>query len=121
MQYEKNNNGDIDNGVYNKFVCNTSDDENQEISSVESSESENFGSIILRESSFDNSRTRQIKTLETTVTQEPIIGNINTKIDQNALFKMEEYGFPRVYVAKCLRENCLNYATEPYYLMTNHY
>ena len=27
-QYEKNNNGDVDNGVYNKFVCDSSEDNN---------------------------------------------------------------------------------------------
>ncbi len=42
-QYEKNNNGDVDNGVYNKFVCDSNEDENKE---KDGSESDSFGASM---------------------------------------------------------------------------
>eukprot|EP01022_Parablepharisma_sp_SALTPOND_P008189 TRINITY_DN135349_c2_g1_i1.p1 TRINITY_DN135349_c2_g1~~TRINITY_DN135349_c2_g1_i1.p1 ORF type:complete len:1128 (-),score=119.65 TRINITY_DN135349_c2_g1_i1:2063-5362(-) len=62
-QYEKNNNGDVDNGVYNKFVCDSSDENNNnEISSSED------GSISVDGRLFDGKASP--------------MGNINARMDQ---------------------------------------
>lgn len=123
-QYEKNNNGDVDNGVYNKFVCESSNDASRrEVSSVESSESDSISYGDLADSRLGHYRTRQAKTSETTLphTQEVVIGKRWPSVDKDALGVMEEYGFRAKYVAACVQDNLLNHATATYYLMTNHY
>jgi len=75
-QYEKNNNGDIDNGVYNKFVYeSTGNMSGREISSVESSDNDSFNYGDLSDSRFGHYRTRQAKTSETTL---PLTQEIST-------------------------------------------
>jgi len=103
-QYEKNNNCDIDNGVYTKFIFNSKEDKQklEVIDNVDDS-----GSIA-----------ESIETLENEV--EGISTNTQ-EIDKNALEKMKAYGYTKEYMTKCLNDNELNYATATYYLLTNHY
>eukprot|EP00826_Nyctotherus_ovalis_P037573 TRINITY_DN3435_c0_g3_i1.p1 TRINITY_DN3435_c0_g3~~TRINITY_DN3435_c0_g3_i1.p1 ORF type:complete len:828 (+),score=213.76 TRINITY_DN3435_c0_g3_i1:497-2980(+) len=107
-QYERNNNGDIDNGVYNKFVC----------ESTERSPSEVFSSS---ESGLSDVYTELAR-----VKPKPnICLRFNEKktvvIDESTLRTMEAFGYPQQYVAKCLNSNEFNHATATYYLLTNHY
>eukprot|EP00826_Nyctotherus_ovalis_P065751 TRINITY_DN9673_c0_g1_i6.p1 TRINITY_DN9673_c0_g1~~TRINITY_DN9673_c0_g1_i6.p1 ORF type:complete len:221 (+),score=53.41 TRINITY_DN9673_c0_g1_i6:152-814(+) len=115
-QYEKNNNGDIDNGVYNKFVCDSNEDNNVEESSLES--------INVSNSSLDSLKNfAKLEHYRDVQFADRISSHANNEvvIDKRALRKIEEFGYERGYVEKCLKENQLNHATATYYLLTNHY
>jgi len=132
-QYEKNNNGDVDNGVYNKFVCDSSEDNknngSKEVSSVENSISESIDNPHMgkedSDSPMENSSNRMDKYKgkfnKSTESTMPYTTAQSVIIDQDTLTKMESYGYPKEYVKKCLNDNELNHATATYYLLTNHY
>eukprot|EP00826_Nyctotherus_ovalis_P037571 TRINITY_DN3435_c0_g1_i9.p1 TRINITY_DN3435_c0_g1~~TRINITY_DN3435_c0_g1_i9.p1 ORF type:complete len:551 (+),score=144.98 TRINITY_DN3435_c0_g1_i9:87-1739(+) len=106
-QYERNNNGEVDNGVYNKFMCGTSDENPCSSESAESS-------ITV---SLESKMRKSESTLLCTTDQSTGIWDIN----RNALNIIESFGYPKDYVRKCLNSNELNHATATYYLLTNYY
>jgi len=103
-QYEKNNNIDVDNGVYNEFVCNEGKENSEENS--------------LSEQELSDSEAIEIKEEELNVSKEANIGYV---VDKSALLQMEKFGYTADYVKSCLNNNELNHATATYYLITNHY
>jgi len=115
-QYEKNNNGDIDNGVYNKFICDSNEDINIEESSLES--------ITLTNNSLDSLKNfAKVEHYRDVQFAERVSSHVTSEvaIDRKALKRIEEFGYKSDYVEKCLKENQLNYATATYYLLTNDY
>ncbi len=43
--------------------------------------------------------------------------NFYLKIDDKFVNKVEDYGFPRPYIHKCINENVNNHCTTSYYLL----
>ena len=97
-QYEKNNNGDIDNGIYTKFLASSSKESEGLIADESYSETPSSSKSFIR-----------------TEDHKETITNCLT-INQSILTKMESYGYRKDYVTKCLRNNELNHATATYYL-----
>lgn len=109
-QYEKNNNGDIDNGVYNKFVRCSTEEENAE------------GNECKEEDKPKENRDNGLKTqVNFSPPKSAVVERVRNEIDNGSLTQMEQFGFRRDYVVKCLKKNELNHATATYYLLTNHY
>jgi len=110
-QYERNNNEEVDNGVYNKFMCENEDD-NVSISSSEIQSIEDYITI---------SKQPKVKRSESTLafTTDQSVGI--PELDMRVLDTIEFFGYPKDYVKKCLYNNELNHATTTYYLLTNHY
>lgn len=106
-QYERNNNGEVDNGVYNKFMCGTS---GENVCLSESAESSVTVTLEPKVRKSEN-------TFLCTTDQSTGIWDIN----ENALNIIESFGYPKDYVRKCLNSNELNHATATYYLLTNYY
>jgi len=109
-QYEKNNNGDLDNGVYNDMVC---------VSKAKSISSDDCVSI---DSSFNNNEVSEDLNYNSRqeVRDEIPYVVIGSKIDEEVVKFMELYGFSREYVIKCLKSNEMNCATSTYHLLSNH-
>eukprot|EP00826_Nyctotherus_ovalis_P035294 TRINITY_DN301_c0_g4_i1.p1 TRINITY_DN301_c0_g4~~TRINITY_DN301_c0_g4_i1.p1 ORF type:complete len:485 (-),score=132.32 TRINITY_DN301_c0_g4_i1:42-1496(-) len=101
-QYEKNNNLDVDNGVYNEFVCN-SEDKNESLEGSSSGD-------------LSDSEEKEVEKEELADVKEK-----KGAIDESALAEMKRFGYTAEYVRSCLNSNELNHATATYYLMTNHY
>ena len=114
-QYEKNNNGDNDNGVYNKFVCDSSEDNNPESSIDSESLQSSIGDSLREFANLEKYRDAQFANRVSSDISKSIT------IDKEAVNKMEEFGYRGDYIEKCLKENQLNHATATYYLLTNHY
>lgn len=111
-QFEKNNNFDIDNGVYTKFIF-SSKEENKEKDVEEGAD--NSDSEIGSIDSLDH------EVEEVSKNGERMDDLVKEKVDKGALEKMRTYGYAKEYVTKCLNNNELNHATATYYLLTNHY
>lgn len=126
-QYEMNNNGELDNGVYNKFVNNSirNDDDgdkaNEELISHPStfmadSQGEDYvkqlNDVFGADRRDHGARNNALGKLET------MVSNYNFKIDQEIIKKMsEKLKYPRDYVIQCLDMNETNYCTTTYYLL----
>ena len=100
-QYEKNNNGDVDNGVYKRLLLNSN----------EKAIHKSNGSMNDEDIST-NRRPCKVKL--------PLSINKPIKIDESVLLKMEMYGYPKEYVRKHLHSNELNHATTTYYLLADY-
>lgn len=128
-QYEKNNNGELDNGVYNKFVNNTirNDDDgekaNEEIvqeKTYRNSDDDRdtdykaqFGRVLGSQKQ-DRNHPEAVNSLMI----DSCLSNYNFVINEETVNKMvNDFGYPRDYVMKCLDENKPNYCTTTYYLM----
>ena len=105
-QYEKNNNAEIDNGVYNKLISASSESENL----IESDQSRNISMSIedFEEDKFVNENEDDEEALN------PIEENI---VDNDILQRMEDFGYSKEYMLECIRNKVLNYATTTYYLL----
>lgn len=108
-QYEMNNNGELDNGVYNKFVNNSirNDDDgdkaNEELIS-------NPSTFIERESSEDyvqklnevfsaEMRSAKDRNLDVYGNIGVVVSNYNFKIDKEVIEKMsEKFRYPKSYI-----------------------
>lgn len=108
-QYEMNNNGELDNGVYNKFVNNSirNDDDgdkaNEELIS-------NPSTFIERESSEDyvqklnevfsaEMRSAKDRNLDVYGNIGVVVSNYNFKIDKEVIEKMsEKFKYPKSYI-----------------------
>eukprot|EP01022_Parablepharisma_sp_SALTPOND_P013440 TRINITY_DN17_c0_g1_i1.p4 TRINITY_DN17_c0_g1~~TRINITY_DN17_c0_g1_i1.p4 ORF type:complete len:463 (+),score=67.94 TRINITY_DN17_c0_g1_i1:1612-3000(+) len=128
-QYEKNNNGDLDNGVYNKMVCAThqksvsSSGCNSINTSFENTGREEAPECIKRKTSCCRAISEGCQQNDTETP--PLVISmtfelLNKNVDEEVIKKMEGYGYPKTYVTKCLKTNELNYATSTYYLLANH-
>ena len=95
MNYELNNNGELDNGI---LINSKFDMENNTLTTE---------SVYY----FDEEKANDIKTQ----------GKIVQKENEESLMnKMEKFGYNRKYVKECLDNNELCYATAVYYLMKNY-
>eukprot|EP00826_Nyctotherus_ovalis_P047903 TRINITY_DN5584_c0_g1_i4.p1 TRINITY_DN5584_c0_g1~~TRINITY_DN5584_c0_g1_i4.p1 ORF type:complete len:444 (+),score=96.81 TRINITY_DN5584_c0_g1_i4:1226-2557(+) len=117
-QYEKNNNGDLDNGVYNDMVCVS---RKKSVSSCDSINCSFENESKSEEQSFDYHY--NINERHEVFGESPplVIGRYyHNEIDDDVIKFMESYGYPKSYVTKCLRANDMNNATSTYHLLINH-
>ena len=103
-QYEKNNNCDNDNGVYNKFVCDSSKSNVESISSYKSE----FDSLL-----SDNE--------ENVMKDKPFDETVDDKMEiiPEILKKLENLKFDPKRVVASLDKMELNHATTTYFLLYN--
>lgn len=127
-QYEMNNNGELDNGVYNKFVNNSirNDDDGDKANEE----------LISHPSTFEEKNTNDdyVRQLNAVFSQEKrdgadrnngLLGNIgsmvstyNFQIDQSVIEKMNtKFKYPKKYIIQSLDANETNYCTATYYLL----
>ncbi len=104
-QYEKNNNGDVDNGVFNKSAC-------QEEEAPDSPSSLNASFESGNVNNNPTERMLPTKFVECKLSEQ-------TAVDEIVVKRMEEFGFPRAYTMSCLEANKLNHATATYYLLAS--
>lgn len=125
-QYERENNGDLDNGVYNKFV-------NNSIRNDEDGEKAN-DELISNPSTFvaADHPDDYLKQLNQVFggdkkgernngdfgRVETMVSNYNFRINQKIIAEMKlKFKYPTEYVIQCLDNNETNYCTTSYYLM----
>ena len=124
-QYEKNNNGDMDNGVYNKFADDGAKGKTESVDnndSIEGSfEGADEGVVHPYSGLMEDDKTGSTQALTTMAR-----GNVEKehekkedRIDEEIVKKMESLGYPRGYIMNCLNEGKMNYATATYYLLLN--
>ena len=109
-QYEMNNNGELDNGVYNKFVNNSirNDDDgdkaNEELISnpstfVDQNSNEDYLKQLNAVFLGDKRDIDRNKSLHPA--NETVVSNYNFKIDQDAINKVvQKFKYPRDYVTQ---------------------
>jgi len=125
-EYEKNNNGELDNGVYNKFVNNSirNDDDgekaNEELIShpstfVDKTSNDDYLKQLNQVFGKDNrggDRNLNFGNIET------MVSNYNFQIDQDVINKMKnKFLYPVEYITQSLNSNETNYCTATYYLL----
>ncbi len=100
-QYEKNNNGDFDNGVYHKYAYNQgkNKDENNDLKE-ETITAQDVDRTVLK-----------------VPKQDPNLNNYYLKKDEDIINRVGDYGFPKIYIEKSLKDNLNNHATTCYYLL----
>ena len=103
-QYEKNNNCDNDNGVYNKFVCDSSQSKGESISSYKSE----FDSLL---SDYEDNDKKDNPFEETVDDKMEIIPDV--------LKQLEDLKFDPKRVVESLEKMELNHATTTYFLLYN--
>eukprot|EP01022_Parablepharisma_sp_SALTPOND_P008062 TRINITY_DN135136_c0_g1_i1.p1 TRINITY_DN135136_c0_g1~~TRINITY_DN135136_c0_g1_i1.p1 ORF type:complete len:1066 (-),score=121.39 TRINITY_DN135136_c0_g1_i1:164-3244(-) len=108
-QYEKNNNGEVDNGVYNKCAYSTERSE-------QSKHSELYMDLINgeEEKTEEDGHANEIRVSECIIE-----GIKSERIDEELLEKVVKFGYPKEFVMNSLNGHELNHATTTYYLMTN--
>lgn len=127
-QYEQNNNGELDNGVYNKFVNNSirNDDDgdkaNEELISNPSTfleQSSNDDYVKKLNAVFsDNRQNNDRNNISVYGNIETVVSNYNFKIDQNIIdYMQQKFLYPPEYVIDWLDANEANYCTTTYYLL----
>ena len=119
-QYEKNNNCEVDNGVYNKFVCESSQNANldKKISqSLITSSEESLES--LQNNNKNNQDSSKSNDLEIEVDPEFPISIGKLYLDKFKLKEMEKFGYSTNYVESCLIKRLQNHATTTYYIICN--
>lgn len=113
-QYELNNNGELDNGVYNKFVNNSiRNDEDGDKAGEEyiSLDSHFSGDDPEELSEFSGGYDRRGQ-------KEELYSNYNFVINEEIVRRMnQEFKYPLDYIIKCLDDNKANYCTASYYLL----
>lgn len=143
-QYEINNNCELDNGVYHKFVYSSGDGDNVPISDDEASrndtshgesEERGYGGVRKRiQSAKQDRRLKEVTPLLEESAQRVLAGedseledygpefasfaSQNTFIiEEERLNKMVSLGYDRDYIIRCLTTNQNNYCTSGYYLL----
>ncbi|CDW78202.1 protein kinase domain containing protein [Stylonychia lemnae] len=105
-QYEKFNNQDFDNGVYHKYAYNQGKNKEE----VEALKEEVIDKDDVKNKNLVRRGNRRLK---------PDADNQNyyIKIDEKITVQVEEFGFPKPYILKCLNDNVNNHCTTSYYLL----
>ena len=127
-QYEKNNNGELDNGVYNKFVCESKVSnqsiENDELecvkNSIESKEDVRLNNDSHVESKKDLGFSQHKLICSDNLDKSDLSIQANyddLEINSEAMKQLENFGFPKFLVENGLKSNELNHATTTYYLL----
>jgi len=110
-QYERNNNADVDNGVYNK-----ADYANDKVESFYNQDS-NEDFVI---SKISNDQRTKANPSQSKKIQESLLKSLIPKplvIDEELVKKMEELGYPFEYTMEALNKSLRNYATTTYFLL----
>lgn len=125
-EYEKNNNGELDNGVYNKFVNNSirNDDDgekaNEELISHPSTFEEKPNEDYIKQLNqvFGAALTKGDRNKGNLGNIETMVSNYNFQINQEIIKIMaDRLGYPKAYTTNCLDSNETNYCTTTYYLL----
>ena len=123
-QYEINNNGELDNGVYHKFVYSSRDGNAQDNSFSKGTEEG-----LRPMSSRNYKRKSETGLLErghrniTNMTEEygeettESMQGDETKLDYKRIKTLINFGYPEEYVTFCILENQANYCLSAYYLL----
>jgi len=106
-QYEKFNNQDFDNGVYHKYAYNQGKNKEEDKKAEAEAAKEE---LDLRKMNRPSRAMRKLKT-------DVQASNYYIKIDEKIVGQVEEFGFPRQFVVKCLNDNVNNHCTTSYYLL----
>ncbi|CAI2364178.1 unnamed protein product [Moneuplotes crassus] len=124
-QYEFNNNCELDNGVYNRFV-NEEEDKKEEEKSIrldpQDSKSKKEGcnkkQTGLREiEGMMEEQNNEDKTHGRSTSHVRTLSTIISELDQETIKKVCSFGYPKEFLMNCLRMNSLNYSTTTYYLL----
>ena len=128
-QYELNNNGEIDHGVLiNRFNMSSRRSNNLNEPNKNTKEKKGDNSVINEEEKNDK------KEIDLTQEEKIIIknrnknNNINSEItfsdndilDENVIINMQNLGYDKKYIKKCITNNELNYCSATYYLLLLH-
>ena len=117
-QYEKNNNGEMDNGVYNMNEENSS---NEKYNCIENFEESN---LYPKVKNLNNSNSNSQNKVSKFTFCKFQISNYSKRVlisivylDEDIVKDVEECGFPRDYIIKSLETKERNHATATYYLL----
>ena len=119
-QYEKNNNGEVDNGVYNDCAYSTTNKSNQSSQKhsglymdLFNGEDELMAGVVEK-----SPHANEIKVTNCSSVNDG--GSIKSpRIDQEAIEKVVRFGYPKSYVINAVNSHELNHATTTYYLIAN--
>ena len=131
-QYELNNNGEIDHGVLinqsNLTSRSTNNNENlmrmnaiikrENFENPQNSEDEKSKNIIKKDNDIYLNKDMPNRNLGNIVAYLPTTSS-TIVIDENVLKIMENFGYKKEYVQKCITNNDVNYCSSTYYLLTN--
>ena len=112
INYELNNNEEIDNGM----LINSQSDINEELNN--SKINDNPKSIYLNNNSINGNSTRTNSRKKNKNISESSSNFNNFSINDNFVKMVSNLGFKKDYVVKCLEKNELNQATAAYYLFS---
>ena len=119
-QYEKNNNCEVDNGVYNEASNGT---QNSEAMVDFDPLGNNDGSMDDHKEYVNNEPEVKIQEEIRKTVQEMLLNSLKPKpliIDNMTIKKISKLGYPEEYVIKSLKESLSNYAPTTYYLIVSH-
>lgn len=130
-QYERNNNADLDNGVYHKLEDNADSPSTfgkrkkdlvvvlPNTDNKKQTDLEKLESLIQLEEENNQDNKKEI-TITTPIKQEMLQSADTVVIDSDTVGEIaRKFYFPREYLIRCLNNNELNYATTTYWLMVN--
>ena len=108
--YEKNNNGEVDNGVY--IEC--------EYSNYSMNLPEHRKESINEETRNSKAKMNENKKMSSMI--DPMkkieISDLGiSEIDMDLISRIETFGYPKNYIINCLLKNEMNHCTATYYLM----
>ena len=112
-QFERNNNCEVDNGVYNK--------EDVDLQAGEANKNSNFDPLAVSDQDKDKEYECKSPREEERISKRHCIPKLTEitqlKIDSGALSKVESFGFPKTFVENSLIMNETNHATTTYFLL----
>ena len=127
VQYERNNNCEVDNGVYNKCENEQSEhskkDEKEELDPLANNNGSFEGEHPAPETSGAPSETRRKEgTVHDEAVQSYLLNSLAPKsliIDDAAVDRVVELGYPKDYVVSGLDKSLRNHATTTYFLLSS--
>ena len=136
-QYEKNNNCEVDNGVYNKFAYDSESKDGEDLNPLASNEDsfeeegkekdgETLPAMLMSPEELkkreETSKAVQEMLLNSLMPQPLIISKLVSTapfIDKPVVRRVNVLGYPEEYLTLCLEQAVRNYATTTYYLLSN--
>lgn len=129
-QYEKNNNCELDNGVYNKLMGTSSDgkenDSDKELNPLSSNDNQQQDGYIKKNGKEEIKGTLSPEIIEKYVNPEKVaakIVNLNSKIrqpleiDKKIIERVENFGYSKQFIIESIDKNKLNHASASYFLL----
>jgi len=122
-QFEKNNNGDVDNGVYNKCAYSTEKSEKNQQTPSNMKHSGIYMDLLSGDaetnqnmkSTQDDGHANEIRISDGTIDG---VSFKTIKMNDDAIDKVAQFGFPKSYITNSLNNQELNHATTSYYLLS---